>query len=77
MDGPLVGDILLQLKQIRNQGCNLKLMRAPYHEDTDVMDAAGVTATRAARRQPKQLRLYAAKCKRHETNSGQDEQVSR
>jgi hypothetical protein len=59
---PLVGDTMIQSKQLRDQGCTLRLVQAPDNEDTEGMSAAHIAATRAARRQLWQLRSASLSC---------------
>jgi hypothetical protein len=53
---PLVRDTITKSEQLRNHGCTLKLVQAPDDEETEGMNAVRTIATRAARRQPRQLR---------------------
>jgi hypothetical protein len=52
----LVGETMTQSKQLRNNGYTLRLVQAPDDKDTEGTGAARIAATRAARRQPRQLR---------------------
>ena len=53
---PLVGDTVSQTKQMRSKGCTLRLVQVPEDEFIEGLSAARIAATRAARRQPRQLR---------------------
>lgn len=53
---PLVGDTVSQTKQMRSKGCTSRLVLVTDDEDNEGVSAARIAATRAARRQPRQLR---------------------